>query len=753
MKKKKDLASKKNGSSFISVINNIFSYNSKSVVVLIEIICILLLIVAGFYFSKYKVETMKLKQGYTEKADQGMFWSETAFQYRYAKLFAESPNDLWQTLSCDTKLQYPEGVNSWLDYMTFMEPLHGWFYKVFIPKNIPFHLFIMWAVAAFSTLVAFVIYTGVRLLGSRPHIALFAGLSWMLVPAGFIRQVSNIYLKEDFSVVFVALFIIMFIVGMTKEKKIYPIIGSISLFIALISWHLSQFTFLLLMSSVLFVYIFSDQWNANITRNLKYYTFTGIIASLVPVLFIRTFIVSTPMLMCYAILLSIYLINKHDVFKRKRYFKILITIGTIAIVTLLNILINPQLKEYSHVFQLMVYKLIYFGGDPPSDPSLLPFATRLFWAGAFDNTTLSDAWKMFYYSIFLTPITLFLFIFSYIKKLFNIQILFNCVIWLLSLISFIFINRLMIIFTIFNIFTLIALLLYINQYFVHAIQNIKKKNLYSAMISFSTFVVFFILIIQQYFYVKSMVPEIEDNIQDKQALFAWINENTAPDEAFIGSISDGPMLLLYTGRSVALNSQFENSYIRRKTEEFNTVIFKTEDDLYNYCRKLDVRYILLNDKMMLHETAGSLRYSVCMNQYLPKESAGAALQFYPDRLTKFAPVYDNNSYRVIRVLQPDEKRENFYWTRGWSPFYDENTFEKNEKGFVETQATLKKINDAITVIHNSEKLFSSVFEIMNSKQPEQRKAEYLAANLRDSLNKSMSYNARDLFDLSEFSFA
>jgi hypothetical protein len=70
-------------------------------------ICVPLIIIAGFYYSSYKVEMMKHKPGYTDKQDMGMFWSETAFHYRYAKMFADGDPNVWNTLENDKNLQYP----------------------------------------------------------------------------------------------------------------------------------------------------------------------------------------------------------------------------------------------------------------------------------------------------------------------------------------------------------------------------------------------------------------------------------------------------------------------------------------------------------------------------------------------------------------------------------------------------------------------------------------------------------------------
>ena len=163
----------------------------------------------------------------------------------------------------------------------------------------------MWFVCIFSSFMILLIYFFVRYIWKNNILALLSSLAWIFMPASFGRQVSSIYLKEDFSIIFIILFIILFIVGLKNEKIYIPILGAISLVISLLSWHFSQFMFLIFMGSVFLLYIFYSEWKKHYTRNLIIYAIAAFLCGLFPLLLSRFFIISLPMLIIYAILITL----------------------------------------------------------------------------------------------------------------------------------------------------------------------------------------------------------------------------------------------------------------------------------------------------------------------------------------------------------------------------------------------------------------------------------------------------------------
>ena len=75
------------------------------------------------------------------KDEIGQFWSEFAFQYRFAKFFAENRN--WSELSHDRSVQYPDTIDDWAEFTVAMEVPVGVLYRWLKPA-MPFHVFVVW---------------------------------------------------------------------------------------------------------------------------------------------------------------------------------------------------------------------------------------------------------------------------------------------------------------------------------------------------------------------------------------------------------------------------------------------------------------------------------------------------------------------------------------------------------------------------------------------------------------------------------
>lgn len=701
-------------------LENILYPKSKMLLLLIDVaIAVFLLIISSSNYSEFKVNMMKQNPGYSDGKDNAMFWSETAYQYRYAKMFADGDPKIWSTLSNDVKLQYPDGVDSWKDYTTFMEPVHGWFYKWFISKDVPFHIYLMWFVAVFSSLLTLIIYFSVRAIWKSPIYGLLASLAWMLAPASFFRQVSNIYLKEDFSIIFIILFIVFFIISLNNKKIIYPILGAVSLFIALISWHFSQFMFILLAGSFFLVYAFSKDIEEHWIKNITIYTIAGFVAGLVPVLWNRTFIFSQPMLICYTILLMHYG-RKYWVakFNDKLAVKVLLSFGVLIILNASNFIFNTHIKEYSHVFSLFWYKLIYLG-QAPANPSEIPYDARVFWTGNFEGLTTNEIYENFrslWWLLVLIPIFFVVSLFDKIKQKEKILLF---IVFIGSLLASFMIGRLVIFLAV---FTAIAMpimpytLSKINEIFAKSKSKISGggKSL-TALIALASCLIVVYMCYSNYEVYKVIKPEIKEDVTDKLAVFNWVKENTSQNAAFLTQISDGPMILLYTDRPVIMNSQFENNYIRRRAEEFGNAFFGTEQQLFDFCKKYKAEYLLMNSNMVLPANIGSNRYNSCKTEPLELNTAAAMLQFEPEKMQYFAPVYDNTNYRILKVLRNNELKDTIWWQRGYSPNFDKKNFTFTNNKVIKPDSTLSRIRQASSIVQENGQYFYAIMQIVQKK--------------------------------------
>src|SRR5579862_3510787 len=103
----------------------------------------------------------------------GQFWSEAAFQYRFAKFFATHPMSEWGALSRDRDVQYPDTMDDWAEFTVAMEAPVGVLYRWLKPA-MPSHVFVVWYDCLISSLSVFAIFFLTRALWGRDKTGVFA---------------------------------------------------------------------------------------------------------------------------------------------------------------------------------------------------------------------------------------------------------------------------------------------------------------------------------------------------------------------------------------------------------------------------------------------------------------------------------------------------------------------------------------------------------------------------------------------------
>src|SRR5882762_843080 len=95
-----------------------------------------LAVVTALYAFRVHLKTAKIFANPTWDArdEVGQFWSEAAFQYRFAKFFATHPASEWGQLSRDRDVQYPDTINDWAEFTVAMEVPVGVLYRWLKPS-------------------------------------------------------------------------------------------------------------------------------------------------------------------------------------------------------------------------------------------------------------------------------------------------------------------------------------------------------------------------------------------------------------------------------------------------------------------------------------------------------------------------------------------------------------------------------------------------------------------------------------------
>ncbi len=124
-----------------------------------------LALVGLLYVFHVHLKTAKIfaNPGWNAQDETGQFWSEAAFQYRFAKFFAEHPAADWGQLARDRDVQHPDTIDDWAEFTVAMEVPVGVLYRWLKPA-MPFHVFVVWYDCLVSSLSLFAVFLLARAL-------------------------------------------------------------------------------------------------------------------------------------------------------------------------------------------------------------------------------------------------------------------------------------------------------------------------------------------------------------------------------------------------------------------------------------------------------------------------------------------------------------------------------------------------------------------------------------------------------------
>ncbi|MEW6558392.1 MAG: STT3 domain-containing protein [Elusimicrobiota bacterium] len=341
-----------------------------------------IIIVVAVYFaiSFYKVYLTKNLPQYDSKDDTDFYWTEEAFQYRYAKMVANGE----KISEIDYKAQYPEGVYVYKDLTIFMEKIHGIIYRIFLKNTgMSFSQFLIYFVSFFSSISIIAVFFITKELWNN-HLAGLMSSAFYSISLATITRTIGAYEYENFALPFIFFSLYFFLKSINSKSNFYLIGSAVCLSVALISWHFTRFYFLLftiIVTALFFLYY------PNIVSLVKSFVFivifciiTGIIN---PVLQTTSFLLSPAMLISYGLIVT-YIFRHYIYFNRKLMF-LFFAFVVITAVIVSNIFLEQ--KGYSHVYDLFIYKTLNFLKKPEL-PSQLPYSARFLWIEAFNSTAL-----------------------------------------------------------------------------------------------------------------------------------------------------------------------------------------------------------------------------------------------------------------------------------------------------------------------------------------------------------------------------
>jgi len=538
----------------------------------------------------------------------GYFWSESAFHFRTTLMYAVDWYQNQEVLSQDRWQQYPHGVNSWSHYYLFMEPLLGSMYRCFGNDEQGLIQFLMKVLPLFHVLLLLPLFILARWLCGDSRLALIGVLVFSTCSLGFSPLLSTLYVKETLSWLLFSGFLVGHFGYLYSGKQRWLVPGAVFLGLFLMSWHLAQFITVPVMLVGMAIQV--DCRENRLFRSLVVQPLVYWVVFLV-VGFLTWFIWNDFVFNAPAMLPLIWIIMIPITSSRSSRFQTrkpgLLALALVGVLILLIAAVSSRMgDDYSHLGGLL-WSRITHGFQKPFDPGELPFAVRVFWVAPFS----SPRWAALKSGLGINGILLvggavWVFIRSFRQ---GNSIFEKSFVWctFLYLLVFLFVERLAPLFIFFGagLIPLAAVKLNrelklrpIRKLVIPIMMIFPLVNLFTGMGPM-------VRVAHASLTGKTISLQQWDRQWDssRMKLFSWIRNNTvgtgAPDSersaSFVGEIGVSPQLLLYTGRPVVLNSQFENKEIRLRYKEYLEALFsENREDLISFSQKYKVDYLFIN---------------------------------------------------------------------------------------------------------------------------------------------------------------
>jgi len=638
----------------------------------------------------------------------GYFWSERAFHYRCALMFAVDDYQDSGVLAHDTWQQHPEGVNAWREYALLMEPVYGFLYRLAGDQARPFVEFLLRLVPLIHVLIFFPLYAMARALGCRRLLAVLGVVFYATCTLGFLRMTGSLLLKEDFALLSLAVFLALHLWAWRRESVRLAVLAALVLVVVLAAWHLSQFLILVVVLAAAISWVFAGRKEARSDGKIPFavfmpaaYTLAGLAAGLTPSLLARGFFLSVPMAVLYAWTGTAVAAHRLEGLKKSSLARALALTGLVVVLGGLVFLNRGYAGDYNHVFGLFVQKFVH-GFRLPADPGLLPFDIRVFWAPPFNTATWGEIWaKLGFHTIVLVPVLVWCF-WTILRRSSDVVPRSFLMTVPAFLAAYMMIERLGIVFLLFA----AVVVAMAGEWLVRrltpgtgsrALPLVAGLLLISPVLNLNSNLDDMIRITRA----ARQGQEVRMGASDQalwdswSGLFSWVTAHTpgpgsrltGPAAVFLGEIGVSPQLLLYTGRPVVLNSQFENAEIRLRYRHFLEALYATDEMvLWEFARQYGADYIFINRNFATRTGQGSASFLAGLTGDLDLSMNVVKMHFRPGSLRGFRPVYDNEHYRILRVLPVAGEPVSGPWQRDFNSWWRLENYQVRDGKLVDLAA-------------------------------------------------------------------
>jgi tetratricopeptide (TPR) repeat protein len=174
--------------------------------------------------------------------------------------------------------------------------------------------------------------------------------------------------------------------------------------------------------------------------------------------------------------------------------------------------------------------------------------------------------------------------------------------------------------------------------------------------------------------------EISENIYNWRLnnieLVRFVRFKTPENATFLSSFGVGPLIFAYAERAIALQPKFEVKDCQKMVKEFFDVIYDSEENFYLLCKKWQINYFLYDIRILLDNSRDGSRW-IAGKMEVSTNSVAFLMHFFPETLKHFELVYQNNFYRLYRVLGEGEYAQTGYFQ--YQPIYDIKVYGDQKK--------------------------------------------------------------------------
>ena len=584
------------------------------------------------------------------KDDTVVFWTESALHYRYAKLIAFQGG-----LDCvDEDAQYPEGLDVQRRMTVLMEIVAGYVYRFFIPRSVPFILFLVIFISLYSSSSVIPLYLLSNVIWGNKWYSLLIALLYATTVSSCLTVVRAGYELQDFALPLIFFHLYFWVLSARKETPGtlgYAFLSGAFLFCALVSWHLTQFYLVIFVVFVMVDAILLGRqgylYPFLLTTGLN--VLAGIV---VPTLRSTGFLLSLGMLLSYSFIVYSVLGEMGNRYKN-------LVFGALIVISLLvsYYISSVKLPEYRFVYGLLLEKLRCLGARPSNSESL-PWEILVMWVSPFTSPSLGTIFRSLGVLSVGGVVAIFMIMYSLVKNknkrgdeivpLFFFSVFFPLYLLLIRMDAF---------------------LVWFSALAVGKILSAKHKFVY-----LGTLMALFLNIFLLFTTPQRMAGPNRTYLSD---VIRYIRHNTPRSASVLTSFPYGPSVLAYAQRPILLHPKFEATGITDKIKEFEHSLFQDEDTFYSFCRRYKARYFLYQADMLLARGTESIRYRT-HNLNVKRSCTAFKFHFRPYELRHFELVYSNPHYRVYRILQENESPKRF--TTPYFRIYDEQLFNLSDFG-------------------------------------------------------------------------